>query len=99
MVQLQATVIRNFTDLAADYTPAIKNLLRLSFILRFYYEQHPFLRFRKHHFIRGHAVFTLWHLIKIQLQTVARFTCHLGTRAGKSSRTHILNPNNDAAVD
>jgi len=52
----------SFDDFADDYSiqiPFFENIDDLFFASRFGDDEHSFLRFRKHHFIRRHAGFAL----------------------------------------
>ena len=54
-------------------------------------EQHAFLRFAEHDFVRGHARFALRHAIQFDFNSHAATRSHLAGGAGESGSAHVLN--------
>jgi hypothetical protein len=61
--------------------------------------EHPLLRLREHHLIRGHAGLAARHSLDIDLHADTALGRHLAGPAGKSRRAHVLNADDMSGLE
>ena len=88
----QEAVLGNcFADDGEIEIPFFEDRAGFRFFLGLEHHQHPFLGFRQHHFIGGHAGFAHRHAVKVQADAQIALVTHLYRRTGQTGRPHILN--------
>ena len=82
--------IQTWSEIKADFGANWLVYLSMPFVAAFGNDQHSFLRFRQHHFIRRHSGFALRDKVKIDFDSVASARTHFTRRRRQTSRAHIL---------
>ncbi len=86
-----AAGICHYADFGPGQIPFIKNTLNLGFVSLIDDDEHSFLGFAQHDFIRSHAGGTLRNFAELDLDTGAGTGSCFAGRAGKPGGSHILN--------
>src|SRR5208283_2985249 len=98
MEHAQFIVSRDLADFDGVESPLFEHPENFLFAALLRDQQHAFLGFTQHDFVRGHAGFPLWDAIEFDLDTHAAAPAHLAGRAGKSGSAHVLNTHNRSGL-
>ena len=87
----QKTVFGNgFANDGEIEVPFFEDRAGFRLFLGLEHHQHPFLGFRQHHFIGGHAALAHRHAVQVQTDAQIALVAHFHGRTGQPRRAHVL---------
>ncbi len=90
VLDAQDPVVHHVADVRRVQIPLLEDRFDLGFAPLLDDEEHAFLRFGEHDFVRRHAGLALRHAADVDLDAAAAARAHLGGRAGQPGRAHVL---------